>query len=64
MSLALVFQKKFSKKSRKYGIIDKVKHKKVQEKKLKNRGYYVKHNKDVEHKYVKMYCDTNQFPEL
>ena len=26
--------------------------------------YHVKDNADVEHKNVKMYCNTNQFPEL
>ena len=24
----------------------------------------MKHNKDVEHQDIKMYCSTNQFPEL
>ena len=26
--------------------------------------YHVKHNEDVEHQDVKMYCSKNQFPEL
>ena len=28
------------------------------------REYHVQYNADVAHKYVKMYCDTNQLPEL
>ena len=27
-------------------------------------NYHVQDNTDVAHKYVKMYCDTNQFPTL
>ena len=34
------------------------------ERKWTNRQYHVQDNADVEHKYVKMYCNTNQFPEL
>ena len=30
----------------------------------KNRDYHVQNNEDVEHQDVKMYCTTNQFPEL
>ena len=29
-----------------------------------NRDYHVQHNKDVENQDVKIYCTTNQFPEL
>ena len=29
-----------------------------------DREYHVQDNADVAHKEVKMYCDTNQFPEL
>ena len=29
-----------------------------------DRQYHVQDNADVEHKDVKMYCNTNQFPEL
>ena len=29
-----------------------------------DRQYHVQDNADVEYKYVKMYCKTNQFPEL
>ena len=28
------------------------------------REYHVQNNDDVEHEYVKIYCDTNQLPEL
>ena len=31
---------------------------------MENRYYHLQHNKDVEHQGVKMYCSTNQFPEL
>ena len=30
----------------------------------KNREYHVQNNEYVEHQDVKMYCATNQFPEL
>ena len=33
-------------------------------KKWTDREYHVQDNDDVAHTYVKMYCDTNQFPEL
>ena len=33
-------------------------------KKLTYRQYHVQDNADVAHKYVKIYCNTNQFPEL
>ena len=34
------------------------------ERKWTYRHYHVQDNADVSHKYVKMYCNTNQFPEL
>ena len=34
------------------------------ERKLTDREYHVQYNADVEYKDVKMYCNTNQFPEL
>ena len=34
------------------------------ERKWKERKYHVQDNADIEHKDVKMYCNTNQFPEL
>ena len=38
--------------------------KKFMERKWTGRQYHVQDNADVEHKYVKMYCNINQFPEL
>ena len=29
-----------------------------------DREYHVQDNADVEQKYVEIYCNTNQFPEL
>ena len=29
-----------------------------------DRQYHVQDNADVAHQYVRMYCNTNQFPEL
>ena len=34
------------------------------ERKWTGRQYHVQDNADVEHQDVKMYCNTNQFPEL
>ena len=34
------------------------------ERKWTERKYHVQDNASVEHKDVKMYCNTNQFPEL
>ena len=34
------------------------------ERKCTHRQYHFQDNADVELKYVKMYCNTNQFPEL
>ena len=34
------------------------------ERKWTYRQYHVEDNADVAHKYVKMYCNTNQFPAL
>ena len=36
----------------------------MSERKWAGRKYHVQDNDDVSHKDVKMYCDTNQFPEL
>ena len=50
---------------RKNGVIDQVKYsKRESSRKWTDRQYHVHNNADVAHKYVKMYCDTNQFPEL
>ena len=54
-----------SKEHRKHGVIDKRKYRKISSKiKCTDREYHVQDNADVSHKYVKMYCDTNQLPEL
>ena len=34
------------------------------ERKWTDRQYHVPDNADIAHKYVKMYCNTNQFPSL
>ena len=34
------------------------------ERKRTDRKYHVQDNSDVSHQYVKMYCNTNKFPEL
>ena len=34
------------------------------ERKFTYKQYHVQYNADVEHKYVKIYCNTNQFPSL
>ena len=63
VSLAKEFQKHLSKEHRKHGFIDQGKSKKIFSKiKFTDREYRVKDNSDAAHKYVKMYCDTNQFP--
>ena len=50
---------------RKHEVIDKGKDRKRASKiKWTDREYYVQDNADVAHKYVKMYCDTNQFLAL
>ena len=38
--------------------------KRFMERKWTYRQYHVQDNADVELKYVKIYCNTNQFPEL
>ena len=54
-----------SKDDRKHGVIDQGKYRKSSSKrKWIDRDYHVQDNAYVSHKYVKMYCDTNQFLEL
>ena len=36
--------------------------KRASKRKWIDREYHVQGNTDIAHKYVKMYCDTNQFP--
>ena len=58
-------QKHLSKDNRKHGVIDQGKYRKISSKiKWSYREYHVKDNADLSHKYVKMYCDANQFPTL
>ena len=43
----------------------KGKYRKISSKrKWTDREYHVQYNADVSHKYMKIYCDTNQFPAL
>ena len=56
--------KKSDKRASLNGVIDQVKYKKSSEIKWTDRQYHVQDNADVVHKYVKMYCNTNQFPAL
>ena len=54
-----------SKEHRKHGVIDQGKYRKrTSKRKCIDREYHVQDNVDVAHKYVRIYCDTNQFPEL
>ena len=54
-----------SKDNRKNGFINQVKYIKISSKrKWTDIEYHVQDHADVSHKYAKMYCDTNQFPEL
>ena len=63
--LAKEFQEHLTKKHHKDGVIDQGKSKKIfMERKWTERQYNVQDNADVEHKDVKMYCNTNQFPYL
>ena len=65
VSLAKKFQKYLSMENRKLGGIDQVKYRKRSSKrKWTDREYHVQDNDDVAHKYVKIYCDINQFPTL
>ena len=64
-SLAKGFQKHLSNDDCKHGLIDQSKDSRRAIKiKCTDREYHVQDNADVVHKYVKMYCDTNQFPTL
>ena len=49
----------------KHGVIGLRKYRKISNKiKLTDIEYHVQDNTDVAQKYVKMYCDTNQYPTL
>ena len=59
------FQTHLSKKYYKHGVIDHGKcRKRSSKRKWADREYHIQDNSDVAHKYVKICCDTNQFPEL
>ena len=65
VGLAKEPQKHLSKENSKHGIIDKGNYRKISSKrKWTDREYHVQDNADVAHKYLKMYCDTNQFLTL
>ena len=54
-----------SKEHRKHVVIDQVIYRKrVSKRKWTDREYHVQDNDDDSHKYEKIYCDKNQFPEL
>ena len=54
-----------TKQYNKDGFIDKVKYKKrFIKRKQTDRQYHVQDNANFAHKYVRMYCNTNQFPAL
>ena len=58
-------KKHLSKEHSKHELVDQVKYsKRASKRKWTDREYHVQDNADVAHKYVKMYCDTNQFPAL
>ena len=64
-SMAKEYTKHLSKEHRKHGVIDEVKYREISSKrKWTDREYHVQYNADVAHKYVKIYCDTNQFPAI
>ena len=49
----------------KHGVIDQVKYREISRKNIyTDIEYHVQDNADVAHKYLKMCCDTNQFPTL
>ena len=64
-SLDIQFQTNLSKEHRKNGVIDQIKYRKrARTKQLIDIYYHVQDSADVAQKYLKMYCDTNQFPAL
>ena len=54
-----------SKEHRKHGVTDKGKYsKRASKRKWTYREYHIQDNAGNSHKYVKIICDTNQFPTL
>ena len=45
-------------------MVSLIKGKKIKDRKWTDRQYHVQDNADIELKYVKIDCNTNQFPEL
>ena len=65
VSLARKLQHHIYMKHQKHGVIDQSKYRKrCSEIKWTYREYHVKYNPDVSHKEVKIYCKTNELPEL
>ena len=65
VSLAKEFNDHLEGEHRQNGAIDQGKSRKIfMERKWIERKYHVQDNAVVELKYVKMYCNTNQFPAL
>ena len=65
VSLANDFKDHLEGEHRKNGAIDQGRsRKRFMEIKWTEIKYHVQDNADLKHKYVKMYCNTNQFPEL
>ena len=64
VSVAKEFQEHLTKKHRKDGVIDQGKSKRFMKRKWTDREYHVQDDYDVEHKYVKIYCNKNQFSKL
>ena len=65
VSLAKEFQRHLTKEHCKNGVFDQGKNnKRSMERKWTDRQYHVQDNCDVAHQYVRMYCNTNKFPEI
>ena len=65
LSSAREFKDHLEGEHRKNGVIDQGKPRKIiMNRKWTEREYHVQDNADVEHKDVKMYCNTNQFSTL
>ena len=65
VNLAKEFQQNLTKNHHKNGVIDHGKpEKRFMERKWTDIKYHVQDNSDVEQKDVKIYCNTNQFPEF
>ena len=64
VSLSKEFKHHLTKEHRKNGVFGQGKNnKQFTERKCIDIQYNVQDNADVSHQYVRMYCNTNQFPE-